>query len=50
MLHIMGNEEGVFPAGSGYVATSRECENVHIRVEYKWGMERHAPRFYAEAR
>jgi len=45
MLHIMGNEEGVLPAEAGYLATNREFENVHIRVEYKWGMKRHAPRF-----
>jgi hypothetical protein len=44
MLHIMGNEEGVTPAETGYVATKQEFENVHIRVEYKWGVKRHAPR------
>jgi hypothetical protein len=45
MLHIMGNNEGDFPAEGGYLATSQEFANVHIRVEYKWGMKRHAPRF-----
>src|SRR5690349_13218859 len=45
MLHIMGNEEGQFPAEPGYVATNQEFGNVHIRVEYKWGMKRHGPRF-----
>jgi hypothetical protein len=45
MLHIMGNEEGVVPAEPGYIATNQEFENVHIRVEYKWGMKRHAPRY-----
>jgi hypothetical protein len=45
MLHIMGNEEGRFPAEPGYVATNQEFANVHIRVEYKWGMKRHAPRY-----
>jgi len=45
MLHIMGNEEGRFPAEAGYLATNQEFANVHIRVEYKWGMKRHAPRY-----
>ncbi|WP_263350777.1 3-keto-disaccharide hydrolase [Acidicapsa acidisoli] len=45
MLHIMGNEEGVVPAEPGYIATNQEFENVHIRVEYKWGVKRHAPRY-----
>src|ERR1035437_6268112 len=44
MLHIMGNEEGRFPAEGGYLATNQEFANVHIRVEYKWGVKRHAPR------
>ncbi len=45
MLHILGNDESDDPVESGYVATNQEFENVHIRVEYKWGMKRHAPRF-----
>lgn len=45
MLHILGNEEGVVPAEAGYIATNQEFENVHIRVEYKWGMKRHGPRY-----
>jgi len=45
MLHILGNEEGVVPAEAGYLATNQEFENVHIRVEYKWGMKRHGPRY-----
>ena len=45
MLHIMGNEEGRFPAEAGYLATKQEFANVHIRVEYKWGVKRHAPRY-----
>jgi hypothetical protein len=45
MLHILGNEEGVIPAEIGYLATNQEFENVHIRVEYKWGVKRHAPRY-----
>jgi Domain of Unknown Function (DUF1080) len=45
MLHIMGNEEGRFPAEAGYLATNQEFSNVHIRVEYKWGVKRHAPRY-----
>ena len=45
MLHIMGNEEGKFPAEGGYLATNQEFANVRIRVEYKWGVKRHAPRY-----
>jgi hypothetical protein len=45
MLHILGNEEGLIPAEAGYLATNQEFENIHIRVEYKWGMKRHAPRY-----
>ena len=48
MLHILGNEEGLIPAEAGYLATNQEFENVHIRVEYKWGMKRHAPRYTAK--
>jgi len=48
MLHIMGNEEDGEPAEPGYLATNQEFENVHIRVEYKWGMKRFAPRTYVK--
>ncbi|MBT9330003.1 3-keto-disaccharide hydrolase [Paracidobacterium acidisoli] len=44
MLHIMGNTAGNEPAEPGYLATNQEFENVHIRVECKWGMKRFAPR------
>jgi hypothetical protein len=45
MLHILGEDELHDPVESGYLATNQEFENVHIRVEYKWGMKRHAPRY-----
>ena len=45
MLHIMGNEEGKFPAEGGYLAINQEIANVCIRLEYKWGVKRHAPRY-----
>jgi Domain of Unknown Function (DUF1080) len=48
MLHIMGNVEGGEPAEPGYLATNQEFENVRIRVEYKWGMKRFAPRTYSK--
>jgi hypothetical protein len=48
MLHLMGNPEDGEPAEPGYLATNQEFENVHIRVEYKWGMKRFAPRSYAK--
>ena len=44
MLHVMGNEIGVEKAEPGYIATNQEFENVHIRVEYKWGVKRFRPR------
>jgi hypothetical protein len=44
MLHILGNEVTAEPAEPGYIATNQEFENVHIRVEYKWGVKRFAPR------
>lgn len=44
MLHILGNEVTDQPAESGYIATLNEFENVHIRVEYKWGVKRFPPR------
>jgi Domain of Unknown Function (DUF1080) len=44
MLHILGNEITAEPAEPGYIATNQEFENVHIRVEYKWGVKRFAPR------
>ena len=43
MLHIMGNEVTTEPAEPGYLATNQEFENVHIRVEYKWGVKRFPP-------
>ncbi len=48
MLHIMGNQEGGEPAEPGYLATNQEFEDVHIRLEYKWGMKRFAPREFAK--
>jgi Domain of Unknown Function (DUF1080) len=44
MLHILGNEMTGEPAEPGYIATNQEFENVHIRVEYKWGVKRFPPR------
>ncbi len=49
MLHIMGNvAAGAEPAEPGYLATNQEFENVHIRVEYKWGVKRFAPRLLSK--
>jgi hypothetical protein len=44
MLHIMGNEVTSGSAEPGYIATNLEFENVHIRMEYKWGVKRFSPR------
>jgi hypothetical protein len=43
MLHVMGNEDTGVAAEDGYLATHQEFENVHIRVEYKWGVKRFSP-------
>jgi hypothetical protein len=48
MLHIMGNEAGESATESGYLATTQDFENVHIRVEYKWGVKRFAPRAFSK--
>ena len=48
MLHVMGNEQGSEPIEAGYLATNTEFENVHIRVEYKWGVKRFAPRLVSK--
>jgi hypothetical protein len=44
MLHILGNLVTDESSESGYLATEREYENVHIRAEYKWGVKRFPPR------
>ncbi len=44
MLHILGNQVSAEPAEPGYIATNQEFGNVHIRVEYKWGVKRFPPR------
>ena len=44
MLHIYANELTVAPAEAGYLATVQEFGNVHIRVEFKWGLKRFPPR------
>jgi hypothetical protein len=44
MLHIMGNEVGQGVSEPGYISTLDEYEDIHIRVEYKWGVKRFSPR------
>lgn len=44
LLHIMGNELTSQNAESGYIATLQEYDNCRVRVEYKWGVKRFAPR------
>jgi hypothetical protein len=48
MLHIMGNQAGQSEAEAGYLATTQDFENVHIRVEYKWGLKRFVPRAFSK--
>jgi len=44
LLHIMGRDVPGETVESGYLSTLAEFENVRIRVEYKWGVKRFAPR------
>lgn len=44
MLHVLGNRVTAEPSEPGYIATNQEYGNVHIRVEYKWGVKRFPPR------
>jgi hypothetical protein len=48
MLHIMGNVAGQSAVEAGYLATTQEFENIHIRVEYKWGVKRFTPRAFSK--
>ena len=44
MLHIMGNLVTDEPAEPGYLSTTREFSNFHLRAEYKYGVKRFPPR------
>lgn len=44
LLHILGMEVSSATIESGFLCTNAEFENVRIRVEYKWGVKRFAPR------
>ena len=48
MLHTLGNEVTAERMETGYLATHEEFENVHIRVEYKWGVKRFPPQTLAK--
>jgi hypothetical protein len=44
MIHILGNPAARDRAEAGYLATNEEYANYRLRVEYKWGTARFAPR------
>jgi hypothetical protein len=44
MLHILGNAVPKENAEAGYLATTNEHSNYCLRLEYKWGTTRFAPR------
>jgi hypothetical protein len=44
MLHILGMTVPEGNIESGFLCTNAEFENVRIRMEYKWGVKRFAPR------
>ena len=48
MLHIMGSQVADDNVEPGYLATTQEFENVHIRVEFKWGTRRFGARSAAK--
>ena len=43
MLHFLGNTV-TGDAEGGYLATNAEYSNYHLRVDFKWGTARYAPR------
>jgi hypothetical protein len=48
MLHMMGNVDTDAQPEIGYISTEQEYENVHLLVEFKWGMKRFNPRRYVK--
>jgi hypothetical protein len=44
LLHILDRDVDAGQTESGFLSTLTEYENVRIRVEYKWGVKRFAPR------
>ena len=44
LLHMMGNLVTDEPQEPGYLATTREFSNYHLRAEYKYGVKRFPPR------
>jgi hypothetical protein len=44
MLHILGNDLAEDVIEPGYIASNQEFENVHLRVEFKFGERRFTPR------
>jgi hypothetical protein len=48
MIHVMGNVDNDAVPEIGYLAPDREFENVHLRLEYKWGVKRFNPRRYTK--
>src|ERR1041385_4457392 len=43
-LHMYKDAVEGSPQPSGYLATEKEYSNYHLRLEYKWGAKRFAPR------
>jgi hypothetical protein len=43
MLRLMGNPLDDQPTQTGFVASTREFDDYHVRVEYKWGEIVHPP-------
>lgn len=48
MLHLLGSQVSDDNVEPGKLATTQEFENVHIRVEFKWGMRRFGQRLAAK--
>src|SRR5438876_866475 len=43
-IHMYRDEADGSAQSAGYIATEKEYSNYHLRLEYKWGEKRFAPR------
>jgi hypothetical protein len=48
MVHMYKDEDANSPQPSGYIVTEREYSDYHLRLEYKWGEKRFAPRAHGK--
>jgi len=46
MIHMYKDAVAESPEPAGYIVTSNDFSNYHLRLEYKWGDKRFAPRIH----